>query len=80
MGPAAGYDDPLSEAHALAKEIAGRNPDAVKASKQLFNEAWHGSDSEGLLMESSLEKSLILSPNMIEAVAAELGKREPEFK
>ncbi len=73
-------DDPLSEAHALAKEIAGKNPDAIKASKQLFNETWHGSDREGLLMESALENSLILSPNMIEAVTAEMEKREPKFK
>lgn len=73
-------DEPLKEAYMLAKEIAGKNPDAIRASKQLFNEAWHGNDSEGLLMESALEQSLILSPNQIEAVSATIENREPKFK
>ena len=36
-------EDPLGAARALAAEIAGRSPDAVRAAKRLYNEAWTGS-------------------------------------
>ena len=41
-------DDPLAAARALAAEIAGRSPDAVRAAKRLFDESWTGSADETL--------------------------------
>ncbi len=35
-------DDPLTAARELAGEIAQQSPDAVRAAKRLFNEAWTG--------------------------------------
>ena len=34
-------DDPLAAARELAAEIAGRSPDAVRAAKRLYDEAWN---------------------------------------
>jgi enoyl-CoA hydratase/carnithine racemase len=36
-------DDPHGDAMALAREIAGRNPSAIRAAKQLWNQALEGS-------------------------------------
>src|SRR5947209_11950705 len=41
-------DDPLAAAHALAAEIAGRSPDAVRAAKRLYEEAWTGTREQTL--------------------------------
>ncbi|MBW1835975.1 MAG: crotonase/enoyl-CoA hydratase family protein [Deltaproteobacteria bacterium] len=72
--------DPLAEALELAREIAGKNPHAVRAAKRLINEAWHGDEAKGFLLESELEKTLISSPNQIEAVKANFENRAPRFK
>lgn len=71
--------DPLAEALALARDIAGRNPDAIRAAKRLF--AINGSADLGaiLLAESREQAPLIGSPNQIEAVRANLEKRAPHF-
>jgi enoyl-CoA hydratase/carnithine racemase len=71
---------PLEDAHKLAREIAGKNPHAVRSAKKLLNECWHGDDSRGLVMESQLEGKLISSPNQVEAVKANFENREPNFK
>lgn len=73
-------DDPLAEALALAKEIAGKNPFAVRSAKKLFNECWHGDVAKGLMMESELETQIISSPNQIEAVRANFENRKPKFE
>jgi len=73
-------DDPQEEAHKLAKDIAGKSPDAVAAGKRLFEEAWHCSAAEGLRLEEALQRTLIGTPNQIEAVKANFEKREPEFE
>ncbi len=72
--------NPLEEALALAREIAGKNPHAVRSAKKLLNECWHGDDAKGLLMESQLEGKLISSPNQVEAVKANFENRLPVFK
>ena len=72
--------NPLEEAHKLAREIAGKNPHAIRAAKKLLNECWHGDDAKGLLMESQLEGKLISSHNQVEAVKANFENREPQFK
>jgi len=72
--------DPRAEAMQLAEEIAGRSPHAMRAAKQLLNDAWHGDDAQGLLLESALESSLIGRPNNVEAVMANMEKRPAKFK
>ena len=73
-------EKPYEEAMILAKEIASKNPDAIRAAKKLLNEVWHGDSSRGLLMESELEMTIIRTPNQLEAVSANFTKRTPEFK
>lgn len=73
-------EKPLDDAMALAKEIASKNPDAIRAAKKMLNEVWHGDSARGLMMESELMMTLMGSPNQIEAVTAQFTKRPPNFK
>lgn len=73
-------EKPYEEAMALAREIASKNPDAVRAAKKLLNEVWHGDSARGLLMESELEMTLAGTPNQLEAVTANFAKREPKYQ
>jgi enoyl-CoA hydratase/carnithine racemase len=73
-------DDPLAGAQELAREIAGRSPDAVRGAKKLFDQSWNSPVEEGLLLETELQVSLIRSPNQIAAVVAGMNKQEPEFE
>ena len=70
-------DDPLAEAMALARAIAGRNPEAVRAAKRLAN--LEGDAAAILMAESVEQKALMRSPNQIEAVMANMQKRPPIF-
>jgi enoyl-CoA hydratase/carnithine racemase len=70
---------PREEAFELAREIAGRSPDAVRAAKRLLDTAAVSSVEEGLRLEEKLQRSLIGSPNQVEAARANLEKREPKF-
>jgi enoyl-CoA hydratase/carnithine racemase len=72
-------DDPLAGAQALAAEIAGRSPDAVRRMKRLFNEAWTGSAEETLRLEADLQLGLLGTPNQLEAVRAGLLKEPARF-
>jgi enoyl-CoA hydratase/carnithine racemase len=72
-------DDPRAHALALAAEIAGKNPEAIRADKRLFNSLGQLSTAEGLLMESVEQDSIIGTPNQIEAVMAEFEKRAANF-
>ncbi|MEQ8859602.1 MAG: crotonase/enoyl-CoA hydratase family protein [Pseudomonadales bacterium] len=72
-------DDPLAAALALAREIAGKSPDAIRAGKRLLEAAWHADERTGLELESTLQRRLIGSPNQVEAVKANFEKREPKF-
>ena len=65
---------------ALAREIAGRSPHAVRAGKQLWNRALLGTVQEGLELEASLQRSLMGTPNQGEALKASMQKREPKFQ
>ena len=72
-------DDPRAEALALAADIAGRSPDAVRGAKRLFNLAGSVELAEGLAAEQQVIRSLIGSPNQVEAVKAYFEKRTPDF-
>jgi len=71
--------DPRAEALALAAEIAGKNPHAIRADKRLFELAASGDQREILLAESAEQGALIGSPNQVEAVMANMQKRAPAF-
>jgi enoyl-CoA hydratase/carnithine racemase len=72
-------EKPLDSAHEMAREIASKSPDAIRAGKKLFEESWLGSRPDGLALEEKLQRSLIGSPNQIEAVQANMEKRAPRF-
>ena len=72
-------DDPRSEALALADEIASKNPAAIRGAKALLNLAGTVSLEEGLAAEYRTIRSLIGSPNQVEAVNAFFEKREARF-
>jgi len=71
--------DPRVAALAAAREIAAKNPDAVRAAKRLLNAAPVTSPAEGLLMESVEQQKLLGSANQVEAVTANMEKRAPRF-
>lgn len=73
-------EDPLAEAMKTARYIATRNPDAIRADKQLLNQALYLDPEEGLLLESRLQDDIIGKPNQVEAVMAEMERRPARFK
>lgn len=72
-------DDPVAEAMRVARDIAGRNPDAIRGTKQLFNEPADRFIADTLMLESVLQDEIIGTPNQIEAVKAELEGRKPDY-
>ncbi len=72
-------DDPMAAAMELAREIAGKSPDAIRAGKQLLEASWHADARTGLELESSLQTALVGSPNQVEAVKANFENRAPDF-
>jgi enoyl-CoA hydratase/carnithine racemase len=72
-------ETPYQAALEIAAEIASRSPDAVRAAKELLTAAPLVSIEEGLALEEKLQRSLIGRPNQIEAVQANLQKRDPKF-
>ncbi|HEY3878499.1 MAG TPA: crotonase/enoyl-CoA hydratase family protein [Trebonia sp.] len=71
--------DPLAAALALAREIAGRSPDAIRAAKRLLDQAGRTDLAAGFAAEQREIGALIGSPNQAEAVAARFEKRAPVF-
>lgn len=72
--------DPLKGATELAVEIAARSPDAVRAIKRLFRDAWQIPVEASLRREAELQQQVIGQPNQVEAVMANLHKRNPDFR
>ena len=72
-------ENPLAAAGALAAEIAGRSPDAIRGAKRLFNEAWNRPAEEGLRLEADVQRRLIGSPNQLAAVVAGMSGKPPQF-
>lgn len=73
--------DPLAEAKALAAEIAGKSPVAVRHAKRLLNlsVAPGRTPAEQFLDERQTMGSLIGSPDNVEAVTAYFEKRDAKF-
>src|SRR3954447_26261540 len=72
-------DDPLAAAQELAAEIAGRSPDAVRAAKRLYEEAWPAPAEHALELETELQTGLIGSPNQLEAVMSGMKGEPAQF-
>ncbi|MFM7253994.1 MAG: enoyl-CoA hydratase-related protein, partial [Ilumatobacteraceae bacterium] len=72
-------DDPYAHALSLAGEIAGRSPDAVRASKRLLNELLHQGAAAQFAAERQHIGSLIGKPNQAEAVMSNFEKRVPRW-
>ncbi|MGD9762300.1 MAG: crotonase/enoyl-CoA hydratase family protein [Candidatus Binatia bacterium] len=73
-------DDPFGAALALAREIAARSPEAVRAAKRLLGQAPLVDVATGLRLEEQAQRALLGTANQLEAVAANLGKRTPLFR
>ncbi|NBB16716.1 crotonase/enoyl-CoA hydratase family protein [Caulobacter sp. SLTY] len=72
--------DPRAEALEAAREIAGKNPAAIRANKRLLNLMADGDQHAILLAESVEQGALIGSPGNVEAVMANMEKRAPVFQ
>lgn len=72
-------EDPREAAMKIAREIAGRNPHAVKAAKRIFNGVADGDAASILQAESDEQMKLMGSPNQVESVKANMAKRAPVF-
>lgn len=73
-------EDPLARAQALAAEIAGKSPTAIRTAKALIAYAESGAtEAEVLLEESRVQARLIGQPEQMEVVMANVQKRAPKF-
>lgn len=71
--------DPHTKATAIAREIAAKNPHAIRAAKRLANGMQDRTGAELLLEESREQHSLMRSKNQVEAVMAGMEKRPAVF-
>jgi len=68
--------DPLARARALAADIAGRSPSAMRAAKALANLVAGGADEAAVLLaESRLQTGLIGAEDQMETVMAQIEGR-----
>lgn len=72
-------DNPREEAMAMAVEIAGRSPDAIRGAKSLLNGLFDDGAAQQFAEERRVIGSLIGRPNQVEAVMANFEKRSPVF-
>lgn len=73
-------DDPHAEAKALAETIASKSPHAIRATKALYDRAPGLSPAESFALETELQLPLLGSKNQLEAVQANMQKRDPVFE
>ncbi|MFL6836350.1 MAG: crotonase/enoyl-CoA hydratase family protein [Bradyrhizobium sp.] len=71
-------DNPRAAAFEVARQIAGKSPDAIRAAKRMLNNL-SVDPGPALLAESIEQQKLLGSPNQTEAVRANLEKRAPRF-
>jgi enoyl-CoA hydratase/carnithine racemase len=72
-------DAPLDDALTMAREIAGRSPDAIRGAKALLNMLFNDGSAQQFAEERRVIGSLIGRPNQVEAVIANFEKRPPVF-
>jgi enoyl-CoA hydratase/carnithine racemase len=72
-------DEPREAALAMAYEIAAKSPHAIRGAKALLELAGQVSLQEGFAAEQRVIRSLIGTPNQVEAVTAYFEKRAPAY-
>ncbi|MEO7398985.1 MAG: crotonase/enoyl-CoA hydratase family protein [Ilumatobacteraceae bacterium] len=72
-------ENPLDDAMAMAGEIAGRSPQAMRGAKHLFNRIVNFGAVEQFAHERTVIGSLIGRPNQVEAVMANFENRPAKF-
>ncbi len=72
-------DTPYEDALAMARDIATKSPDAVRAAKRLMNNAGSLTTADRFEAERVEIGALIGSPNQVESVKAFFEKRDPAF-
>lgn len=68
-------ETPRDDALAMAREIAERNPDAVRGAKELFNRLANAGAAEQFSEERRVIGGLVGSPNQVETVMANFENR-----
>lgn len=76
----AAADDVLSEARALAQEIADGGPIAVRQAKLAIDQGAEVSLKEGLRIEQTAYESVIGTSDRMEGLLAFAQKRKPDYK
>ncbi|MCX7362390.1 MAG: enoyl-CoA hydratase-related protein, partial [Alphaproteobacteria bacterium] len=74
------HENLMEVAMGLAREIASKSPDAMRAAKRLLNGAVASDAATGLMAESVEQQKLIGSPNQLEAIMSNLQKRAANYK
>ncbi|HEY3142454.1 MAG TPA: enoyl-CoA hydratase-related protein, partial [Acidimicrobiales bacterium] len=72
-------DDPLADALALAREIASKNPFAIRGAKRLLDQSGRVPLADQYAAERETIFGLIGTANQVEAVTAYFEKRDPVF-
>ncbi len=72
-------ENPLESARALAREIASKSPDAIRAAKKLMNSSRMMDLVDGLKFEVEMQRTVIGKPNQGEAVRANIERRDPNY-
>jgi enoyl-CoA hydratase/carnithine racemase len=72
-------DTPLDDALALARELATKNPHAVRGIKRLIEQSGRVPLAQQYADEREVIGTLVSTPNQVEAVAAFFEKRDPSF-
>ena len=73
-------DDPMAEALSFAEALSLRSPDAIAASKLLFNRSWNATDKAALDWETRLQKKVIARYNQRAAVSQNAGDDPRPFR
>src|SRR3981189_201571 len=71
-------DDPRTAAFEVARDIAGKSPEAIRAAKRMLNNL-SVDPGPALLAESVEQMKLMGGANQLEAVRANIDKRAPGF-
>jgi enoyl-CoA hydratase/carnithine racemase len=71
-------EDPRATAFEVAREIAGKSPEAIRAAKRMLNNL-AADPGPALLAESIEQMKLMGGINQLEAVRANIDKRAPRF-
>ncbi len=72
-------EDPRAAAMTMAREIAAKNPQAIRGSKALYTLAADANSAAILRAESDAQGQVMRKPNQIEQVRANLEKRAAVF-